>query len=254
MNNDEFYIGYLNKAPEGIHRFTKKIVIGLIAGALAVAALLVVGQQEFYPSTFEFQQYQTFTGTFHTFPYPMLRVLETDEAGGVPSYAHYYLVNFGKMGTQELANTYDGKRVELEGALIYRDDQVMIELKPETIKVATSGQAHPESEGVSLGTFTLTGEIVDSKCFLGVMNPGSQKPHRACATRCISGGIPPLFVVKDQNQNTTYLLLQSEDGAAVNQEVLDVVAEPLEITGEVLQIEDVMILKADPTTYRRLAH
>ena len=40
-----------------------------------------------------------------------------------------------------------------------------------------------------LGAVTLTGEIVDSKCFLGVMNPGNLKPHKACAIRCISGGI-----------------------------------------------------------------
>jgi hypothetical protein len=28
---------------------------------------------------------------------------------------------------------------------------------------------------------TLTGEIVDSKCYLGVMNPGQGKVHRDCA-------------------------------------------------------------------------
>ena len=31
-------------------------------------------------------------------------------------------------------------------------------------------------------------------CFLGVMKPGRSKPHRACAVRCISGGIPPFKV------------------------------------------------------------
>ena len=44
-----------------------------------------------------------------------------------------------------------------------------------------------------LDTFTLIGEIVDSKRYLGVMNPGNGKVHRDCAVRCLSGGIPPIF-------------------------------------------------------------
>ena len=46
----------------------------------------------------------------------------------------------------------------------------------------------------SLGVATLRGEIVDSKCYLGAMKPGDQKTHKACATLCIRGGIPPVLV------------------------------------------------------------
>jgi len=42
------------------------------------------------------------------------------------------------------------------------------------------------------------GEIVDSKC-LGVMTPGQLTTHRACAIRCISGGIPPVLHVRQTN-------------------------------------------------------
>lgn len=256
MNHEEFYIGYLEKAPAGIARFTRKTVLALLAGAAIVAVLLVFGQKAFYPSTFEFLQYQTFTGTFHSHPYPVLQTLHSETAtpGGMPSYSNYYLVNEGKFGAQDLIDLYDGKRVTLEGALIYRDDQTMIEIKQGTLKLASEASATagvPESEPVSLGEFKLVGEIVDSKCFLGVMNPGSTKPHRACATRCISGGIPPLFVATDQLGKTTYLLLQDANGQAVNNAVLDMIAETIEIEGEVLQVDDILILKADPMTYRR---
>jgi hypothetical protein len=37
----------------------------------------------------------------------------------------------------------------------------------------------------------------------------------------------------------------------VNQQVLDMVAEPVEITGEVERQGDLLILRADPATYRR---
>ena len=42
----------------------------------------------------------------------------------------------------------------------------------------------------------LRGEIVDSKCYLGVMNPGEGTVHRDCAARCLSGGLPPMLVVR----------------------------------------------------------
>jgi hypothetical protein len=82
------------------------------------------------------------------------------------------------------------------------------------------------------------------------MNPGSTKPHRACAVRCISGGVPPVFVVHDAGGGTLYLLLEGSDGRMVNQEVLARVAEPLEITGEVVRIGDLLLLRAEPDTYR----
>ena len=42
---------------------------------------------------------------------------------------------------------------------------------------------------------TLTGEIVDSKCYLGAMNPGAG--GAACAGLCLIGGIPA-FVTRDR--------------------------------------------------------
>ena len=105
---------------------------------------------------------------------------------------------------------------------------------------------------VKLGRQTLKGEIVDSKCYLGVMNPGQLLPHRACAIRCISGGIPPVLLVRQTNGAATYLLLVSAAGRPVNQQVLDLVAEPVQITGEVERQGRLLILRADPSTYRRV--
>ena len=105
---------------------------------------------------------------------------------------------------------------------------------------------------VSLGTQTLIGEIVDSKCFLGVMNPGALTPHRACAIRCISGGIPPVLLVRQTNGPALYFLLVSRDGRPVNKQVLNLVAEPVEITGEVERQGELLVLRADPATYRRI--
>ncbi len=63
-----------------------------------------------------------------------------------------------------------------------------------------------------LGEFTLQGEIVDRKYFLGVMDPGEGKVHRDCAVRCISGGIPQALVTSDLDASSKFLLLTDEMG------------------------------------------
>jgi hypothetical protein len=85
-----------------------------------------------------------------------------------------------------------------------------------------------------------------------VMNPGNLKPHHSCAIRCISGGIPPVFLVRDRQGLAVYLMLVLSRGETVNQQVLDMVAEPLEIEGEVVRYDNLFVLRADPATYRRL--
>ena len=86
------------------------------------------------------------------------------------------------------------------------------------------------------------------------MNPGNLLPHRACAIRCISGGIPPVLLVQAKDQPAVYLLLVSTTGAPVNQQLLDLVAEPVEITGEVVRQNGQLTLRADPATYRRVGN
>ncbi len=129
----------------------------------------------------------------------------------------------------------------------------MMEALPDSIKVAEQQSfSLPGTETVGLGRQTLVGEIVDSKCFFGVMNPGDLTPHRACAIRCISGGVPPVLLVRQKDGPAIYLLLVSADGKAVNKQVLDMVAEPVQITGEVERQGELLILRAEPSTYRRL--
>ena len=126
------------------------------------------------------------------------------------------------------------------------------------LEVATEGvtplgeSTAPEGAPSSLGERVLRGEIVDSKCYLGVMKPGRGKPHRACAVRCISGGIPPVLMVRDTAGIASYFLLTDLDGGALNDRILDLVAEPVEIRGEVLQYDNLLVLRAAPRDIQRL--
>ena len=49
-----------------------------------------------------------------------------------------------------------------------------------------------------------------------------------------------------------YFLLVSSDGRPVNKQVLSMVAEPIEVTGNVERQGELLILRADPATYRRV--
>jgi hypothetical protein len=158
----------------------------------------------------------------------------------------------GKRGAKAIAQGYDGQQVELDGTLVYHEAQTMIEVVPTSLRPLEKPERASISSSEELGIHTLVGEIVDSKCYLGVMKPGHLKPHRSCAIRCISGGVPPVLLVRDENGLAEYFLLTGADGRTLNQEILPLVAEPIEVTGQVERHDNLLVLKADPATYRRV--
>jgi len=251
LHDDEFYVGYQPKAPRGVARRARLGVVLILAAVIAVGLLLINSQSRFAPSVFEFGTVTEHTGVVREAPYPVLEVARPGRTGDDMAASTYYLTVFGKRGAAAQVEGLDGKTVHLRGTLIYRDDKTMIEIEADSIRVVDESAAArlPETD---LGSRTLVGEIVDSKCYLGVMKPGNLKPHRACAVRCISGGVPPVLMVRDTDGMATYYLLVSEDGKPVNKQVLDLVAEPVEITGRLSRRGDLLILSADPASYLRV--
>jgi len=237
---EEFYVGYLPKAPDGNAGVVRRVVVVLLTLAALVAVALVNGQHRFAASFFEFSNVREFEGILREWPNPALAV-------GPSTYA---LVAEGKHGARGLVTGFDGKSIKLRGTRIHRDGTEMIEVVTGSVQ-AISQNVAPTPVSEDLGQQTLTGEIVDSKCYLGVMNPGHAKPHRECASLCIRGGIPPLFVMKDADGHDVHLWLVSETGEPVNQQVLGFVAEPVEITGQIKRSGDQLYLFANPVDFKR---
>jgi hypothetical protein len=251
--SDEFYIGWEAKAALRISKTVRRIVSGLLVLALLVPVVLAVSQRMIGVSVFEWGSIKHFSGVLQATPYPHLLVPRPGNVGDQQQFSTYYLVAPWKFGLKpEDIAAVDGKPVTLKGTLIYRGNQTMIEVQPGTIQTTNTATTAALPKVMALGRQTLTGEIVDSKCFLGVMNPGQLTPHRACAIRCISGGVPPVLLVRRPDGPAVYLLLVSADGTSVNKRVLDKVAEPVEITGELVRQGELLILCADPATYRKL--
>jgi hypothetical protein len=224
-SESEFYVGYL-PMPAGLKRKIRRVVVALGALAIGVAAILIAGQHPFPAASFEFQQYREFRGTLIAQPYPALAI----PGQGLP----WLLVGPGKHAAADM-RSLDGREVKLTGEGIIRGNDHMIEM---------AGQASTISDAVAermpdidLGEVQLTGEVVDSKCYFGVMNPGAGKVHRDCAVRCISGGIPPAFLVRDAGGNTATILL-----ANWKRELLNHIAEPVNIRGRLVRSSGRLIL------------
>jgi nitrite reductase/ring-hydroxylating ferredoxin subunit/DMSO/TMAO reductase YedYZ heme-binding membrane subunit len=241
----ELYVGYLPHSPPRQARFTRGVVLALFAACLAVVSLVALTQAPLRAGQFEFGVVREFRGVLASTPHPHLRVQRP--GGGVSSYL---LVAPGKHGADEFVREFDGRGVTLRGSLVHSGGRTMVVLEPGSIALAdVSIDASRPSE---LGRVTLRGEIVDSKCHLGVMTPGERRTHRACAQLCIRGGIPPLFWVENERGDVQRLLLVGANGEAVNERVLELVGLPLEIEGVVSQLDDWLVLSADPAGYRRI--
>ena len=251
MSSDEFYIGYAGGKTPGLSAFSRRVTLGVLALVLVVGGLLVTSMGEFSNAVFEFGVEREFEGTIAEGIVPILDVQRPGASADEAETSSYLLVAFGKFGARDLVSDLQGHRVKLRGSLIYRDDQTMIEVVDGSLEDLGVVEGARSVAEVEEGTQTLVGEIVDSKCFLGVMKPGNLKPHRACAVRCISGGVPPVLLVRGADGLASYYLLLGEEGEAVNREVLSVVAEPVTVQGRVVRRGDLRFVYADPATYVR---
>lgn len=215
----------------------KLTVALLIAGSALVAAILAVSQRPFAQSAFEFGNYRTYSGVIRETPYPLLETADS----------RYLLVNPGKHGLGQAG--LDGRHASLEGSRIWRGSDQMLELKPDTLRF--TGALAPPPERQVIGRVHLAGEVVDSKCFLGVMNPGEGKVHRSCAARCISGGVPPMLAVHT-DQGIRTVLLASEDGKPLTRELVPFAGETVHVDGLLERLAGQEVLRANVNAYCRL--
>ena len=242
MKNEEFYIGYLGSMPAGVARFIRHGLLILFAAVVVLAVLLALKQRGFLESTYEYYQDTELSGYLIAQPVPALQVVWGNNLSGHPLIQTIPIVAFGKKGGKDLIEGQAGTKVKARGKLIYYDGKALIELAgPDPItpeeQSASDGFINSGIEYVNSGIFT--GEIVDAKCFFGVMKPGHGKPHRSCAIRCISGGIPAVLRSERDNGSTDYHLIVSD------KELSPYVGESIEITGSEGNFDDWKVLKIE---------
>jgi len=244
--SDEFFVGYL-PMPESTARHMRRVAWGLVLLACVVATVLAVATGPFDHVTFEYGKVSAWQGTIEVNPVPVLIVRAAEPGSPFGSLVRHPLVAPGKHGADALVSAFDGLPVTLRGTRIVRDGTTMLELVPSSIEryaptLPADGTPMPASAIEDLGHATFDGEIVDSKCFLGVMNPGRLEVHRACAIRCIAGGIPPMLFAHDTHGREAHLLLVDADGNPLNDRILELVARPVTLEGRLERRDDLYYL------------
>ncbi len=250
---DEFYQGYSPTIPPGIRRFLW-IVIPLITAIVVVLSIVLPSIHNQY-STGSYTGFREYEGLLMDQPVPHLIIPRQGQTNSDNAYSRYVLAGTRKTSVDPKILEFAGNWVKIRALPVFRDGMTLLAVSakatPEIIEPPPN-QSLTLPQGKTLGNFTLAGEIVDTKCYLGVMKPGQLKVHRDCAIRCISGGVPPSLRVVDATGNIEYFLLVDSDSKAVNSSILDLVADPVEVTGEVVQYGDLLVLKADPDNYNLL--
>ena len=247
QNTDEFYRGYA-KIPDGYKKFLLKFIPLLMLGVIAFAVVVPIVHDQFNRGGVKGRQ--DFEGFLVGEPAPHLLVPRPGNTAGGSKFSSYLLSGPGKSAPKPDILNLVGQWVKLNGNVVSRNNLTVIAAREaEAIAPPEGAPAAPEP-GKSLGEFSLVGEIVDAKCYPGVMKPGRTKTHRGCAIRCIGGGVPAAFVVENSNRDVMYFLLADRQGKGVNDRILDKVADPIRITGEVIQYGDLFVIKADPETYQ----
>jgi len=239
----DFYVGYL-PMPRRLVVFLW-ITVPLLAGGLGtLAAVFSASQRDPGSGVWDTDAPITVEGTLLVEPYAMI----VDDSG-----ATFLLVEIGKSGAADRAAPFAGERVAAQGFELEREGRKMLELiDGEAAFVRTNAPARPIPVTSTGETVTLSGEILDSKCYLGAMKPGDGKGHKACATLCITGGVPPLLRIWAPDGSARHLLLVDSDGTSARDDVLAWIGEPVVVTGKPGRIGDMETLAVGAGSVVRL--
>ena len=257
---DEFYVGYMPEAPKQLASFVRKVTIALGVCICCLSLLLVWWQRQFASTYFEYGVNTTLEGYLFTEPVPHLVLSLGIASDGKELFQNVLLVGEGKAGAEgvieEIGQTagrpLEGSKIKLSGSLIYGDGKALMQIsKEQNTNIEFLENGSPPGLQLSGSTSViLSGEIVDPKCYFGVMKPAEGKEHRSCAIRCIAGGIPPLFHSAGSKE---YLLLVNEASVPINQEVLGLTGDQITMQGDVILWNDWKILKVKEQTLKELA-
>ncbi len=257
----EFFIGWQNELPPTSRSVLKKLVLTSFILIPIIAFVLVFFQRPINAYQFEFGKLSEITGTYYHTPFPML-IADSDILPDELS-KDILLVGYGKFGASGIMNLIQneqgdlhGKKITLSGTLIYGDGKTLMELTEEHESlIHVDNQTTTRYPAATVQEkIAVSGEIIDPKCYFGVMKPGEGKIHKSCAIRCISGGIPPVFrhEVGDLEKTYEYYLILDQVGEPMNREVLPFVAEHVSVVGKTNKLMNWNVLFISPDQIQRL--
>ena len=252
---DGLFIGWA-KAPAVDRRFLLGAVPAAIGASGAAAYAVASNLSDPGAGAWLTGATHSVTGVLVNHPYPMIRIVDANAPGGMRTVL---VVSEGKCTSGLELDQASGRAVRADGVLIQRKERQMLEVplfldkwlhEADASTLDVARLASPSVE--ALGAVSLRGNIMDSKCFFGVMRPGRGKTHKACATLCVRGGIPPSFWARTADGRESVLLMTDAKGDPLNEEILPLIADPVSVAGELVRVGDLLQLRANASAFRRL--
>ena len=236
-----FFIGWAG-LPRSLYGF---IALAAAAGAAVAAVFAVLVLVALPPRETGSWDSGDFEGILVTKPYALVRV---PAAGSTPAHS-VLLVDNWKYGVTLGPDFHAGQAVHAKGYALSRGQVTILQLAD-----ALQPAAHPIAALPALsdaGVQTLSGEIVDGKCWAGAMNPGDGKAHRGCGSLCLLGNVPALFIPRGASPSPWYVLADA-DGNALDEAIRAHVGEPQTLRGHVYDAGDLHEFRIDRETADRL--
>ena len=228
QDREPFYVGYL-PFPKDLMPLVIGVAASLFVAGGAVALMLTTGSPSPGNGVWE-EQTQSLSGRVVVDPYPVL--LASNRGDGHPGPV--LIVLSGKHGAGDAVLNLAGKGATLRGTVLRRQGYFMLELSEEegAVTEAALPTATPDAAHAALGHRVLQGEIVDSKCYLGAMKPGTGKTHKDCATLCVRGGIPPVMLAMESDGTVSHYLVVNPEGGPMDEGLMPLIGDPITLSGE----------------------
>jgi hypothetical protein len=253
----EFYIGWQSKAPSSFSKHIKNVLFVLFPLAAVIGLLLAFNQKKFSTAGFEFGTLTEVKGVYYNTPVPILKITDRNNISvSVP------LVGYGKHGAEGIIKALEKEKnislnrkiVTLRGTLLYSDGKLLMQIDEHDAPLVKIENISTTEQSIQqLGTIAVKGEVIDPKCYFGVMKPGEGKVHKDCAIRCILGGIPPVLKVMNEKGEANFYLIAGLNGEKMNEAVKDFVAEPVEIHARAVQTDDWIVLYTETSDIRSIS-
>jgi hypothetical protein len=82
------------------------------------------------------------------------------------------------------------------------------------------------------------------------MRPGAGLAHKACASLCILGGVPPVFVATTPVDGSVFMLIAGDGDAPMQDALRKLIGVRIALDGDAERVGDLVVFHADAATAR----
>ena len=253
MNQEDFYVGYF-PLPQKHKRFLMLFLPSLAVSLLVFSFFMAQSQQRPKNETsWNSRGYGAIEvqGVITQNPYDLLRFREKK---GEQIKTAIITSMIKTSITKRIQGLYN-QALKLKGVMIMQEGRFVFSVLNDEDAIKKSDFDISEFIHVlqeKKESVVLRGEIVDPKCYIGAMKPGGGKVHKSCAVLCIRGGIPPMFVTRDELMKEIYYLVTDDKGEALIEPIIPYVGDPIEVKGYKEKRGDMLVLSINPQNIKRL--